>query len=67
MHDVRDVVAYDRAGRVILQDLVEDLELQDDVAFYANSIDHFGGHTFGCHENYLVDISASAFAAAWVC
>ena len=57
----RDVVAYDRAGRVILQDLVEDLELQDDVAFYANSIDHFGGHTFGCHENYLVDISASAF------
>jgi proteasome accessory factor A len=24
-------------------------------------VDHFGGHTFGCHENYLVDISASAF------
>lgn len=57
----RDVVAYDRAGRVILQDLLDDLELSDDVAFYANSIDHFGGHTFGCHENYLVDISASAF------
>ncbi len=57
----RDVVAFDRAGRVILQDLLEDLELSEDVAFYANSIDHFGGHTFGCHENYLVDISASAF------
>lgn len=56
-----DVVAYDRAGRVILQSLVDDLDLQDDVAFYANSVDHFGGHTFGCHENYLVDISASAF------
>ncbi len=57
----RDVVAFDRAGRVILQDLLDDLELSEDVAFYANSIDHFGGHTFGCHENYLVDISASAF------
>ena len=56
-----DVVAYDRAGRVLLQRLVDDLELSDDVAFYANAIDHFGGHTFGCHENYLVDISASAF------
>ena len=56
-----DAVAYDRAGRVLLQSLVDDLGLSDDVAFYANAIDHFGGHTFGCHENYLVDISASAF------
>jgi proteasome accessory factor A len=56
-----DAVAYDRAGRVLLQSLVDDLGLDDDVAFYANSVDHFGGHTFGCHENYLVDISASAF------
>lgn len=56
-----DVVAYDRAGRVILQALLDELDLDSDVAFYANSVDHFGGHTFGCHENYLVDISASAF------
>jgi proteasome accessory factor A len=56
-----DAVAYDRAGRVILQQLVDDLDLDEDVAFYANSVDHFGGHTFGCHENYLVDISAAAF------
>jgi proteasome accessory factor A len=56
-----DAVAYDRAGRVLLQQLVDDLDLADDVSFYANSVDHFGGHTFGCHENYLVDISASAF------
>jgi proteasome accessory factor A len=56
-----DAVAYDRAGRVLLQALVDDLDLTDDVAFYANSVDHFGGHTFGCHENYLVDISAAAF------
>lgn len=59
--DWKDVVAYDRAGRIILQDLVDELELSEDVSFYANSVDHFGGHTFGCHENYLVDISASAF------
>lgn len=57
----KDVVAYDKAGRVLLQSLLHDLDLAEDVAFYANSIDHFGGHTFGCHENYLVDISASAF------
>ncbi|HVF09456.1 MAG TPA: proteasome accessory factor PafA2 family protein [Abditibacteriaceae bacterium] len=56
-----DAVAYDRAGRVILQALLDDLGLSEDVAFYANSVDHFGGHTFGCHENYLVDISAAAF------
>jgi len=56
-----DAVAYDRAGRVLLQNLVDDLDLSNDVTFYANAIDHFGGHTFGCHENYLVDISASAF------
>ncbi|HEX8235466.1 MAG TPA: proteasome accessory factor PafA2 family protein [Abditibacteriaceae bacterium] len=56
-----DAVAYDRAGRVLLQSLVDDLDLTNDVAFYANSVDHFGGHTFGCHENYLVDISAAAF------
>ena len=56
-----DAVAYDRAGRVILQSLLDELELSEDVTFYANAIDHFGGHTFGCHENYLVDISASAF------
>lgn len=57
----KDVVAYDRAGRIILQQLLDELDLAEDVAFYANSVDHFGGHTFGCHENYLVDISASAF------
>jgi proteasome accessory factor A len=57
----KDVVAFDRAGRIILQDLLDELELDEDVSFYANSVDHFGGHTFGCHENYLVDISASAF------
>jgi len=59
-----DAVAYDRAGRVLLQNLVDDLDLADDVAFYANSVDHFGGHTFGCHENYLVDISATSFRAS---
>ncbi|HEY3268320.1 MAG TPA: proteasome accessory factor PafA2 family protein [Armatimonadota bacterium] len=49
-----DLVAHDRAGRVILQSVVNDLGLQGKVSFHNNSIDHFGGHTFGCHENYLV-------------
>jgi proteasome accessory factor A len=49
-----DLVAHDRAGRVILQSIVNAMGLQGKVSFHNNSIDHFGGHTFGCHENYLV-------------
>lgn len=52
--NLTDLVAQDRAGRVILQTLVNDMGLRDRVAFYNNSVDHFGGQTFGCHENYLV-------------
>jgi len=59
-----DVVAYDRAGRVILQRLLRELNLEDKVGFYSNSVDHFGGHTFGCHENYLVAIDDSRFLDA---
>lgn len=49
-----DLVAHDRAGRMLLQDVVNALGWQEKVSFHNNSIDHFGGHTFGCHENYLV-------------
>src|SRR5687768_18299761 len=31
--DWKDVVAYDRAGRIILQELLDELELADDVSF----------------------------------
>lgn len=61
---VRQLVAYDRAGRLLLQTLLEDLELQDHVSFHNNSVDHFGGHTFGCHENYLVRVGPSSRKAS---
>lgn len=49
-----DLIASDRAGQRILVRALKELDLQDVVRFYNNSVDHFGGHTFGCHENYLV-------------
>jgi hypothetical protein len=58
------VVAYDKAGRLILQRLLRELNLQDAVSFHSNSVDHFGGHTFGCHENYLVAIDDRFFLEA---
>jgi proteasome accessory factor A len=54
--DFIDVVRYERAGRVLLQRLLRELDLDSQVSFHANSVDHFAGHTFGCHENYLVAI-----------
>ncbi|MCC6442547.1 MAG: proteasome accessory factor PafA2 family protein [Armatimonadetes bacterium] len=51
-----DVVAYHKAGLLLLQSILDDLDLTDKVSFHNNSVDHFGGHTFGCHENYLVDL-----------
>ena len=62
--DFADAVAYDKAGRVILQRLLRELDLQDKVSFHSNSVDHFGGHTFGCHENYLVAIDDRFFLEA---
>lgn len=49
-----DVVANDRAGQRQIVRAINELELSDAVSVYNNSVDHFGGHTFGCHENYLV-------------
>ena len=49
-----DIVAYDRAGDVIVQRALEELELQDDAALIKNNIDHETDATFGSHENYLV-------------
>lgn len=51
---LKDLVANDRAGQRLILRAIEDLELSDGIDVYNNSIDHFGGHTFGCHENYLV-------------
>jgi proteasome accessory factor A len=49
-----DVVANDRAGQRHIVRAINELNLSDAVSVYNNSVDHFGGHTFGCHENYLV-------------
>lgn len=56
-----DVVTHDKAGQRILQSVVDDLGLSESVSFHNNSIDHFGGHTFGCHENYLVALDDDFF------
>src|SRR5580692_7306479 len=52
--NLKDAVANDRAGQRQIVRGVKELGLDDAVSFYNNSVDHFGGHTFGCHENYQV-------------
>lgn len=51
---LKDLVANDRAGQRQIVRAIYELGLEDAVSVYNNSVDHFGGHTFGCHENYLV-------------
>jgi proteasome accessory factor A len=51
---LRDLVANDRAGQRQIVRAIKEMGLDDAVSVYNNSVDHFGGHTFGCHENYLV-------------
>ncbi len=52
--DLTDLVANDRAGQRQIVRALKELDLSDAVSIYNNSVDHYGGHTFGCHENYLV-------------
>ena len=49
-----DIVAFDRAGDVILHRALHALGLAKEASFLKNNIDHYTGATFGCHENYLV-------------
>ncbi|MEQ1823003.1 MAG: proteasome accessory factor PafA2 family protein [Fimbriimonadaceae bacterium] len=58
---LKDLVANDRAGQRLIVRAIKELGLDDVVSVYNNSIDHFGGHTFGCHENYLVSASDDLF------
>lgn len=51
---LKDLVANDRAGQRQIVRAIRELGLEGMVSVYNNSVDHFGGHTFGCHENYLV-------------
>jgi proteasome accessory factor A len=52
---IRDLITYDKAGQRLIQKLVDELGWSEKVSFHNNSVDHFGGHTFGCHENYSVN------------
>ena len=49
-----DLVASDRAGELMVQRALEQLDLAKTASFFKNNIDHYTGATFGCHENYLV-------------
>jgi proteasome accessory factor A len=60
---LRDVIAHDRAGHRHIVRALDELGLRDAVDVYDNSVDHFGGHTFGCHENYLVSMGEDFFSA----
>ncbi len=51
---LRDMVAFDLAGDVLVQKAVEGLRAEGRVAFIKNNVDHQTGATFGCHENYLM-------------
>ena len=53
-----DVVRYDRAGDLLLQEAVQTLDLKGKVHFIRNNIDHYTGATFGCHENYSLERKA---------
>jgi proteasome accessory factor A len=60
------LVANDRAGQRLITRAVRELGLQESVSIYNNSIDHFGGHTFGCHENFLARIDEDFFSTTVV-
>lgn len=61
---LKDLIAQDRAGHRLIIRAIKELELTDQVSIYSNSVDHFGGHTFGCHENYLVEMQEDFFSTS---
>ncbi|MCW5939272.1 MAG: proteasome accessory factor PafA2 family protein [Fimbriimonadaceae bacterium] len=65
---LKDLLANDRAGHRVIVRAIRELGLQDRVDVYNNSIDHYHGHTWGCHENYLVEMSEDFFSnkAPWL-
>ncbi len=49
-----EVVAFDRAGDMLLNQTLEKMGLSEDASFIKNNVDYETGATFGSHENYLV-------------
>lgn len=62
--DLKNLIANDRAGQRMIVRAIHELDLQDQVSVYNNSVDHFGGHTFGCHENYLIKSNEELLSGA---
>src|SRR4028119_302283 len=62
--DIFDICRYYKAGQWIVQSLLNDLGVSETASFHNNSVDHYGGHTFGCHENYLVEMQDEDFFRA---
>jgi Pup amidohydrolase len=54
-HSIADLVMHDRAGERILMACAQHLseQRQTKVRIYKNNTDFFG-HSYGCHENYLL-------------
>ncbi|MEC7641128.1 MAG: proteasome accessory factor PafA2 family protein, partial [Nitrospinota bacterium] len=48
-----DLITFDRAGDMIIQEALEELGWAEQVAIIKNNVDLESSATFGCHENYL--------------
>ena len=58
----RDAVACDKAGELILLDVLDAVNSrmpssESEISLYKNNTDQ-QGHSYGCHENYLMDARA---------
>ncbi len=56
----RDATACDKAGELILLEALEAMKEElptSEVSIFKNNVD-YQGHSYGCHENYLVDAAA---------
>ena len=59
---LKDLIANDKAGQRLIIQAIKEMGLEEEVDIYNNSVDHFGGHTFGCHENYLIHMEEDFFS-----
>ncbi|GAA1252947.1 Pup--protein ligase [Janibacter melonis] len=58
--DLLDLIAHDRAGELVVQQLVDDAqtrlaedEVDGEIYVFKNNVDS-AGNSYGCHENFLV-------------
>lgn len=60
--DIKTLISNDRAGHRLITRAIRELGESESISVYNNSVDHFGGHTFGCHENYFVEMEEDFYA-----